>query len=82
MTPARKEPAVLESGDRLTREEFHRRYCARLDIKKAELVQGAGYVPSAARSPQQAEPLGVLAMRLRGYRAKTTPRRFAANGAV
>ena len=32
-------PPVLESGDRLTREEFHRRYCARPDIKKAELVE-------------------------------------------
>ena len=30
----------LESGERLTREEFHRRYCARLDIHKAELVDG------------------------------------------
>ena len=28
----------LESGDRLTREEFHHRYCARPDIKKAELI--------------------------------------------
>jgi hypothetical protein len=29
---------VLESGDRLTRAEFHLRYEARPDIKKAELV--------------------------------------------
>ncbi len=29
---------TLESGDRLTREEFHRRYCTRPDIKTAELI--------------------------------------------
>ena len=39
----------LESGDRLTRAEFHRRYCARPDIKKAELVKGVVYVPSPVR---------------------------------
>jgi Uma2 family endonuclease len=39
----------LESGDRLTRAEFHRRYCARPDIKKAELVQGVVYVASPLR---------------------------------
>jgi Uma2 family endonuclease len=35
---------ILESGDRLTREEFHRRYCLRPDLKKAELVEGRVYV--------------------------------------
>ena len=39
----------LESGDRLTRDEFHRRYCRRPDIRKAELVNGVVYVPSPAR---------------------------------
>ncbi len=34
----------LESGDHLTRDEFHRRYVARPDIKKAELVEGVVYV--------------------------------------
>ena len=38
---------VLESGDRLTREEFRSRYEARPDIKKAELVQGVVYVALA-----------------------------------
>lgn len=36
----------LESGDHLTREEFHRRYSERPDIKKAELVEGIVYVSS------------------------------------
>jgi Uma2 family endonuclease len=42
-------PPVLESGDRLTRAEFHRRYCERPDIKKAELVEGVVYVGSPVR---------------------------------
>jgi Uma2 family endonuclease len=37
---------VLESGDHLSRPEFHRRYCARPDIKKAELVEGVVFVAS------------------------------------
>jgi len=46
----------LESGDRLTREEFHRRYCARPDIRKAELVEGVVYVASPVRFDRHAEP--------------------------
>jgi Uma2 family endonuclease len=37
-------PVPLESGDRLTRDEFHRQYLARPDIYKAELVDGVVYV--------------------------------------
>lgn len=45
-----KPPApFLESGDRLTRAEFHRRYLARPDIKRAELIDGVVYVPSPTR---------------------------------
>ncbi|MFN8556995.1 MAG: hypothetical protein U0531_06470 [Dehalococcoidia bacterium] len=33
-------PIVLESGDRLSRAEFHRRHDLRPDIRKAELVLG------------------------------------------
>ncbi len=49
-------PVLLESGDRLSRDEFHRRYCARPDIRKAELVLGVVYVPSPIRSPFHGEP--------------------------
>ncbi len=34
----------LENGDRLTRAEFERRYEAMPDVKKAELINGAGCV--------------------------------------
>jgi Uma2 family endonuclease len=36
----------LDSGDHLTRAEFERRYTARPDIEKAELVEGVVYVSS------------------------------------
>jgi Uma2 family endonuclease len=49
MTAAPSHPVLLESGDRLTRSEFHRRYCLRPDLKKAELVEGVVYVPSPSR---------------------------------
>jgi hypothetical protein len=42
------EQPTLESGDRLSREEFHRRYCELPDLR-AELVQGVVYVSSPTR---------------------------------
>ena len=59
-------PVSLEAGDNLTREEFHRRYLARPDIKKAELINGVVYVPSPVRfdrhSQQHFLVVGWLAM--------------------
>jgi Uma2 family endonuclease len=46
----------LESGDRLTRPEFERRYAADPHIKKAELIEGTVYVASPLRFQQHAEP--------------------------
>jgi Uma2 family endonuclease len=46
----------LESGDRLTRPEFERRYAAAPHIKKAELIEGVVYVASPLRFKQHAEP--------------------------
>src|SRR5436853_2583584 len=40
----------LESGDRLTRYEFERRYNAMPHVKKAELVEGVVYMPSPVRA--------------------------------
>jgi Uma2 family endonuclease len=39
----------LENGDRLTRDEFMRRYAAMPDLKKAELIEGVVHVPSPVR---------------------------------
>ncbi len=47
MTVSRlKPPAVLplQPGDRLTGEEFMRRYHARPEVKKAELIEGEVYL--------------------------------------
>ena len=49
---------ALESGDRMDRDEFERRYSCRPDIKKAELVDGVVYVSSPVRTPQHADPMG------------------------
>lgn len=46
----------LESGDRLSRAEFERRYNARPDIKKAELIEGVVYVASPVRVKQHGLP--------------------------
>ena len=45
----------LESGDRLTRPEFERRYTAAA-VTKAELIEGVVYVASPLRFHQHAEP--------------------------
>jgi len=42
----------LQSGDRLTRPEFERRYGADPHIKKAELIEGIVYVASPLRHEQ------------------------------
>ena len=39
----------LENGDRLTRDEFERRYDAMPNLKKAELIEGEVYMPSPVR---------------------------------
>ncbi|MDC0834220.1 Uma2 family endonuclease [Geitlerinema sp. CS-897] len=39
----------LENGDRLTREEFERRYDAMPNLKKAELIEGVVYMGSPVR---------------------------------
>jgi Uma2 family endonuclease len=46
----------LEAGDHLTREEFHRRYLANPQIKKAELIDGVVYVPSPVRFDRHGQP--------------------------
>ena len=71
----------LESGDRLTREEFHRRYCAHPEIKKAELIAGVVYVASPTRF-MHGEPHGAMVMWVAVYAAKHPGVRFANNATV
>jgi Uma2 family endonuclease len=46
----------LENGDRLTREEFHRRYEAMPKNVKAELIKGVVYMASPVRVKNHGEP--------------------------
>jgi Uma2 family endonuclease len=46
----------LQSGDRLTRAEFERRYDAMPHLKKAELIEGVVYVPSPTRHRNHSNP--------------------------
>jgi Uma2 family endonuclease len=61
----------LESGDRLTRPEFERRYAAAPHIKKAELIEGIVYVASPLRFTPHAEPHSRLVTWLGTYAAFT-----------
>ena len=70
--PVRSTPApTLENGDRLTRAEFERRYEARPDLKKAELIEGVVHVPSPTRSGVHARPQATLIGWLFTYAAAT-----------
>lgn len=60
----------LESGDRLTRPEFERRYAA-APVTKAELIEGVVYVASPLRFQQHAEPHSRLDTWLGTYVAYT-----------
>jgi len=46
---------ILEQGDHLTREEFHRRYEAMPHLKKAELIEGVVHMPSPVTFQQHGE---------------------------
>lgn len=50
------EPPPLNSGDRLSRAEFERRYAAHPEIKKAELIEGVVYVSSPLHVQHHADP--------------------------
>ncbi len=61
----------LQSGDRLTRPEFERRYAASPNIKKAELIEGIVYVASPLRHEQYGKPHSRVMTWLGVYQAMT-----------
>lgn len=67
----------LESGDRLTRAEFERRYRLHPEIKKAELIEGVVYVASPLRVKQHGEPHSHIITWLGVYLAATPGLRMA-----
>ena len=73
---------VLESGDRLTRSEFERRYAACPEIKKAELIEGVVYVSLPVRTKLHGDPHAALQGLLFLYAARTPRVRIGDNATV
>lgn len=61
----------LSNGDRLTRDEFERRYEGMPEIKKAELIEGVVVMGSPLRFSSHAEPHARIVTWLGVYQAST-----------
>jgi Uma2 family endonuclease len=72
----------LVDGDRLTRDEFERRYDAMPGLKKAELIEGVVHMPSPVRYDQHSSPHSSLVGWLWVYRAGTPGVGSAADGSI
>ncbi len=72
----------LEAGDHLSRCEFERRYHARPDLKKAELIERKVYMPSPVRFQSHSEPHGWIIGCLTVYCAGTPGVRLGDNATV
>ncbi|HEY1379682.1 MAG TPA: Uma2 family endonuclease [Gemmataceae bacterium] len=70
-TDAKTHVPPLRNGDRLTAEEFERRYDAMPELKKAELIEGVVYVGSPVRAEDHGEPHADLIGWLAPYRIAT-----------
>jgi Uma2 family endonuclease len=69
--PVRQVTPPLVNGDRLTRDEFERRYRAMPGVKKAELIEGVVYMPSPVRFEAHSKPHAILGAWLVYYASKT-----------
>jgi len=72
----------LENGDRLTRDEFVRRYEAMPESVKAELVNGVVYMASPVRLAAHGEPTANLIAWMTYYKAHTPGTRGGDNSTV
>ncbi len=72
----------LESGDKLTRAEFERRYRGMPDLKKAELIEGIVYMASPLRFKSHGKPHGYIMTWLGYYEAATPGVEFGDNATV
>jgi hypothetical protein len=72
----------LQHGERLSREEFERRYEAMPELKKAELIEGVVYMPSPVRVQQHGNPQAALVGWLVSYWASTPGVRVGDNATL
>jgi Uma2 family endonuclease len=72
----------FEFGDRLSRAEFHRRYEAHPEIKKAELIEGVVHMPSPVHNQRHSRPHSDIVTWLGVYRAATPGVQGGDNGTV
>jgi Uma2 family endonuclease len=72
----------LQSGDRLTRAEFERRYEAMPEHLKAELIEGVVYMASPVRINSHAEPHAAMMAWLSTYWVATRGTQLFDNGTV
>lgn len=70
MTTSPRIPRLC-AGDRLTRDEFERRYTAMPEVKKAELIEGTVYMGSPVRYVQHGAPEEALGAWIAFYRLRT-----------
>ena len=61
----------LKEGERLSRDEFERRYNAMPELKKAELINGVVLMPSPVRHEQHGNPHAYLTTWLATYEIST-----------
>ena len=74
--------ALLKHGERLTREEFERRYEAMPHLKKAELIEGVVYMPSPVRIDLHGRPHAQIMAWLGAYWIATPGVDLADNSTV
>jgi Uma2 family endonuclease len=72
----------LRAGDRLTRDEFERRYEAMPNVRKAELIEGVVYMPSPVSAEDHGEPHFDFITWLGVYRARTAGVRGGDNSSL
>ncbi len=75
-------PPRLKEGDRLTREEFERRYDAMPHLKIAELIEGVVYMPSPVRHLEHGQPHGLIIFWVVTYWMSTPLTDFSDNATV
>ncbi len=81
-TAERSKVASLEPGDLLTRAEFHRRYEAMPELKRAELIEGIVHIDPQDSFKMHGEPRSLLIWFIGQYKLLTPGIRSGANTTV